>query len=160
MKLFESILVVSRMNPYSGKTIKTGISLARKYSAKLYVLHLVSSRMDFITPDAAGIFPDAQYTGYLNSQQAVRKQLENIIAVETGSGFPIKELVSELDSISEIERVVREENVDLILTNAHREGRLEHALFGGENDAMIRTMPCSILLVKEEPESLNMLSAS
>ena len=37
---------------------------------------------------------------------------------------------------------------------AHEEGRLEHMLFGGDNDAIIRKMPCSILLVKKEPEAV------
>jgi nucleotide-binding universal stress UspA family protein len=47
--------------------------------------------------------------------------------------------------------VVSEEKIDLIVMLAHEEGRIEHALFGGENDAIIRRMPCSILLVKKEP---------
>jgi nucleotide-binding universal stress UspA family protein len=46
-------------------------------------------------------------------------------------------------------KVVGEEKIDLILMSAHEEGRLEHVLFGGENDAIIRKMPCSIMLVKK-----------
>jgi nucleotide-binding universal stress UspA family protein len=35
---------------------------------------------------------------------------------------------------------------------AHEEGRIERFLVGGSNDAIIRKMPCSILLVKKEPD--------
>ena len=39
--------------------------------------------------------------------------------------------------------------------SAHVEGRIEHALFGGENDAIVRKMPCSILLVKNDPGAVD-----
>jgi nucleotide-binding universal stress UspA family protein len=38
--------------------------------------------------------------------------------------------------------------VDLILMLAHREGRLEHFLFGKTNDAIIRQLPATLMLVK------------
>jgi nucleotide-binding universal stress UspA family protein len=63
-------------------------------------------------------------------------------------------LVSERDSVDEIENIVREEKIDLLLMVAHEEGRVEHALCGGENDTVIRKMPCSILLVKQVPDSV------
>jgi nucleotide-binding universal stress UspA family protein len=37
---------------------------------------------------------------------------------------------------------------------AHEEGHLEHFLFGRSNEEIIRKMPCSVLLVKKEPEPL------
>jgi nucleotide-binding universal stress UspA family protein len=152
MEQIKKILVISRMNPYSRKTIEVGISLARAYDAKLHVLHLVAKPVDLITVNSSGMFPEVQYTNYFNSQQEARKQLDKIIQQESDSGFPITELVSDYDSVDGIERVIREEKIDLLLMSAHEEGRLEHALFGGESDAVIRKMPCSILLVKDEPE--------
>jgi nucleotide-binding universal stress UspA family protein len=75
--------------------------------------------------------------------------LDNVIKQEIRDGFPINELISDRDPVEEIVRVVSEEKIDLILMSAHREGRLEHALFGGEDDAILRKMPCSIMLVKK-----------
>jgi hypothetical protein len=43
MENFKHILVISRMIPYSREAIKIGIFLARKYDAKLMVLHLVTN---------------------------------------------------------------------------------------------------------------------
>jgi len=54
----------------------------------------------------------------------------------------------------EILKVVKEENIDLIIMLAHKEGHLEHFLFGRSNDEIFRKMPCSILLLKKEPESV------
>ena len=62
---FSNILVISRMIPYSRKAIKVGISLARKYDAKLLVLHLVSNPVDLLALNAPGLFPDEQYKNYI-----------------------------------------------------------------------------------------------
>jgi len=70
-------------------------------------------------------------------------------------GFPIQELTRDGGALDEIVQVVDAEKIGLIVMLAHEEGRLEHALFGGEKDAIIRKMPCSIPLVKKEPEPVN-----
>ena len=149
MENFRNILVISRMIPYSREAIKAGISLARKYDAKLLVLHLASNPVNLMAVNAPGLFPDEQYKNYLSSQQEAKEHLDTLIKQEIRDGFPIKELISDRDPVEEIVRVVSEEKIDLILMSAHKEGRIEHALFGGENDAILRKMPCSIMLVKK-----------
>jgi nucleotide-binding universal stress UspA family protein len=80
--------------------------------------------------------------------------VEEVIKEEQRLGFPIKELVSEGDPLDEVVKAVKEEDIDLLVMIAQEEGRIEHALLGGENNAIIRKMPCSILLLKEEPEAI------
>ena len=152
MKNIRSVLVVSRMNSYSPEAVNIGISIARTYDAKLLVLHLIADTVDMASVSVPGRFPEMDFTNYLNVQQEVKKQLDDIIKKEMRSGFPIKELISDADPVDEVMKVVAAEKTSLIVMLAHEEGRLEHALFGGENDALIRKMPCSILLVKQEPE--------
>jgi len=150
MESINSILVISRMNPYSRKAIKTGISLARNYEAKLHVLHLVSNPVDTIAQNSPGLFPEAEYENYRNSQQEAKEQLDKIIKQEIRNGYPITELVSDRDPVEEIMKIVSEKMIDLIIMPAHEEGRIEHVLFGGNIAAIIRRKPCSLLLVKNE----------
>jgi nucleotide-binding universal stress UspA family protein len=149
MENFRNILVISRMIPYSREAIKIGISLARKYDAKLMVLHLVTNPVDLMAVNAPGLFPDEEYNKYNNSLQEAEDHLDKVIKQEIRDGFPIKELTSNCDPLEEIVKVVSEDKIDLIVVSSHEEGRIEHALFGGENDAIIRKMPCSIMLVKK-----------
>lgn len=153
MDMFNHILVISRMNAYSRKAITVGVSLARKYNSKLHVLHLVANPVDLMTMASTGLFPEVQYTNYFNSQQEAEKQLAKVIEQEMRHGIAIEQIVSEQDSVEEIAKVISEESIDLLIMPAHEEDRIEHALFGGENDALIRKMPCSILLVKTKSES-------
>jgi nucleotide-binding universal stress UspA family protein len=113
------------------------------------VLHLVTNPVDLMAVNAPGLFPDAEYNKYNNSLQEAEEQLDKVIKQEIRDGIPIKELTSNCDPMEEIVKVVNEEKIDLIVVSSHEEGRIEHALFGGENDAIIRKMPCSIMLVKK-----------
>jgi len=113
------------------------------------VLHLVSNSVDLMAVNAPGLFPEEEYKNYSNSQQEAKERLDKVIKQEIHGGFPIKELTSDRDPLKEIVKVVKEEKIDLIVVSAHEEGRIEHALFGGENDAILRKMPCSIMLVKK-----------
>lgn len=156
MKNFERILVVSRMTAYCREAIRYGISLARKYDAELHVLHLVSNPIaDMKAVNAPGLFLSEEYKNYRDIQREAKEELDKVIKQETRDGFSIKERISDHDPVKEIAKVVSEEKIDLMIMLAHEEGRLEHALFGGENDAIIRSLPCSILLVKNEPKPVN-----
>jgi nucleotide-binding universal stress UspA family protein len=155
MENIRHILVISRMTQYCREAILCGVCLARKYDAELQVLHLVSNPTAMKAVNAPGLFPDEEYKNYKNIQREAKEELDKVIKHEIRDGFPIKELVSDRDPVEEIVKVVREEKIDLLVMLAHEEGRLEHALFGGEKDAIVRRMPCSILLVKKEPEPVN-----
>jgi len=154
MESIKRILVVSRMNSYNLEAIRFGVSMARSYDAKLTVLHLTPNPVDLMPVTTPGPFREDDFLNYLNIQQEVKKQLDAVIKKELKQGFPIKEIVSDGDPVAEIAKVVAAERINLMIMLAHEEGRLEHALFGGENDAIIRAMPCSILLVKKEPEAI------
>jgi nucleotide-binding universal stress UspA family protein len=77
-----------------------------------------------------------------------------MIDAEKTKGLAIKALMKEGDPSDEIVKVVKEENIDLLIMLAHEEGHMEHFLFGRENEDLIRKMPCSIMLVKKEPHKV------
>ena len=53
---------------------------------------------------------------------------------------------------TKIVKTIAEEKIDLLVMLAHQEGHVEHFLFGRSTEELVRKMPCSILLVKKEPE--------
>jgi nucleotide-binding universal stress UspA family protein len=153
MENIKRILVVSRMTQYCRLAVHYGVSMAKKYDAELQILHLVSNPGDVNAINAPTIlFKAEELKNYKNIQREAKEELNKVISQETLGGFPIKELIRDGEPVKEIVQVVNEEKIDLIVMLAHEEGRIEHALFGGDNDAIIRKMPCSILLVKKEPE--------
>ena len=154
MEKIKHILVVSRLSQYCREAVGIGISLAKKYDSQLSVLHLVSNPVSMEALNAPLPFPDGRHKSYASIQEEVREELDKILKEEISAGLPIKILIKEGRPIDEIVQTVKEEGIDLLVLLAHEEGRLEHLLFGRDNDAVIRRMPCSILMVKREPESV------
>ncbi len=147
------IMVVNRLTEYCRDALRVGVSLAKKYGAELSVLHIVSNPVDMEAVNAPGLFlKGEEYKNYMNIREQAKEDLDKAIRREVRNGLPIKEMVTDGEPVKEIVRTVKEEKIDLIILLAQEEGRLEHILFGGENDALIRLLPCSILMVKHEPK--------
>jgi len=154
MEQIKHILVVSRLSQYCRDAVGIGISLAKKYGSQITVLHLVSNPVTMEALNAPLPFSDGRHKTYASVQDEAREELDQILKREMQSGLPLKVMVKDGRPIDEIVKVVEEEHIDLMVLLAHEEGRLEHLLFGRDNDAVIRRMPCTIMLVKREPDAV------
>ena len=151
MKEISKILVVSRSTKHCRQAVHFGISLARLYRAKLHVLHVVHDPFNL---DGWNLPVPAFHDEYEALMKKYRRQLHQIIEDEKGQD--IIELVEEVrdgEPVEEITNTVKSEGIDLLIMLGHEEGRLEHFLFGRTNHAVCRKLPCSILLVKQEPST-------
>ncbi len=148
MEDIKRILVVSRITKYCQKAIHYGISLSKKYGAKLSVLHTI----DTFWLRGWNVPMISVEEEYKKGLKRTKEELDNIITMEKKKGMVIKELLKEGDPTEEILKVIKEENIDLVILLAHEESRFEHFLFGRSNEEIIRKIPCSILLVKKEQE--------
>ena len=149
MDSIKHILVVSRMVKYDAKAISYAASLAQKYGAELTVIHVIHDPFgiegwNLPMPNLA-----KDYQDLLNK---TRKQLDKIIQREQSRGVAIDVMLKEGDPLKEILAAVQEKHIDLLVMLAHEEGHLEHFLFGRSNHELILKMPCSILLIKKEPQ--------
>jgi len=145
------ILVVSRLIKDSRKAVRYGVELARAFGSQLYVIHVIYRPFGFDHQGwnvPAVVSLEEEYKKIVSD---TKKELGDMIEMEKQKGMQIKEIVHEGKPTEEIFRVVKEENIDLLIVDAREEGRLEHFLFGRDNEEIIRKLPCSVLLVKQEP---------
>ncbi len=152
MEDVKRILVVSRMTKYSKKAVHYGISLAKKSQAKLYVMHVVHDPFGI---EGWNLPMPSLEKDYQNLLVRERKALDDMIAQEKQTGMDIAVSIREGEPTKEILSFVKDEHIDLVVLLAHEEGHLEHFLFGRSNEELIRRMPCSILLVKKEPQAVS-----
>jgi universal stress protein A len=150
MEDIRRILAVSWMTQYCQRTIHYAVSLAAKYGAELSVIHVI----DTLWSQGWNLPTMSQDEARGKEMERIQAELDNIIGSETKEGVKIKKIIKEGDPIEEIMKVIEEEKIDLVIMRTHEEGRIERLLVGGSNDALIRKMPCSILLVKKEPDSV------
>ena len=150
MEDIRRILAVSWMTQYCQRTIHYAVSLAAKYGAELSVIHVI----DTLWLQGWNLPTMSQEEARGKEMERIQAELDNIIGSETKEGVKIKKIIKEGDPIEEIMKVIEEEKIDLVIMRTHEEGRIERLLVGGSNDALIRKMPCSVLLVKKEPDTV------
>ncbi len=150
MEDVKRILVLSTMTRESRKAVNYGVSLAEKLGAELFVLRVIHK--PFGTDLEGWNLPlpsiDATYQQIVKEEEA---ELEKVVAMEGKKGLKIKTLLKHGKPSDETLKTIKEHSIDLLIMSSHSEWRLEHLLFGRSNDEIIRDMPCSILLVKNEP---------
>jgi universal stress protein A len=144
------ILVVSRSTKYCQKAVHYGVSLSQKYRAGLYVLHLIYDPFGIEGWNLPMLHMRPVREEYKKIQQHAKSGLDEIISSERARGMTIKEFVKVGKPTDEIPKVIEENGIDLVIMLAHKEGRLEHFLFGRDHEEILRKIPCSILFVKQE----------
>jgi universal stress protein A len=151
MQDINRILVVSRMTTFCIKAVHYGVSLAKRYGATLSVIHVIYDpfRVEGWNLPLPNLEKD-----YQALLKKTRQQLDGIIEKEIRSGMRIEVLMPEGDPTDVIMKTVKEKNIDLLIMLAHEEGHLEHFLFGKSNHELVLKMPCSILLIKKEPQAV------
>ena len=147
METFNAILVVSRSTKHCIKAVRTGIALARKFGAKLYILHVIHDPFNL---DGWNLPAPTFADEYRKMIEDAKKDLDRITRAEKAEGLVVKEFVREGEPVEEISDVVESEQIDLIIMLAHQEGRLEHFLFGKTNEMIIRRLPATLMLVKKD----------
>ena len=151
MAEIQRILVVSRMTQYCREAVEQGISLARKYGGELFVIHVVHNPFGYEGWNLPMVSLEKDYQRLLAETKA---DLDHLVQNARATGLPVTVTIREGEPTKEVIAAVKANNIDLVIMLAHEEGRLEHFLFGRSNDELVRRMPCSILLVKKEPEAI------
>jgi nucleotide-binding universal stress UspA family protein len=147
MESINKILAVSWVTQYCERTVHTAVSLAEKYNAELFVIHVIDTSLlhGWNLPMRSYEEERGKYMDQLKSE------LNGIISREKKGDITTQTLVKEGEPVTEILKVIEKEKIDLLILRVNQESRFEHFLVGGSNDELIRKMPCSIYLLKNEP---------
>jgi len=154
MDEIKRILVLSRSTKHCKKAVDYGISLAKKYGAELYVLHVFHNPFGlegWNLPMAS--LPDLEGE-YKKMQQDAIEDINKMIRSEQTEGMAIDIIIREGNPSKELFKIIDEKKIDLLIFLAHSEWRLEHFLTGRSNEEIIRKMPCSLIMVKQEPKAV------
>ncbi len=149
MAKITKILVVCADTKFSQDAVHYGVDLAKDFGAELFVLHVVHDPFGMEGWNLPFLSVDEDYRRVLEEAKA---NLHKMIAAERAAGLQIREMIREGEPSRKILEIIREEKIDLVVLLGHKEGRLEHFLYGHCNENVIRKMPCSILLVKTRAE--------
>ncbi len=143
----KKILLPTDFSDTSKEALKYAVSLAGEYGARLTVLHVINRQLLTEGLNLPRVISMEELETEMK-KEAARQMAAFLKEAREAEG--IKPLTVILDGVpaAEITRYAKDEDVDLIVIGTHGRGAIEHMLFGGTAEKVVRKAPCPVLLVK------------
>jgi len=141
----KSILVPLDFSTPSRKTLGYAVTFARRFNAKLTLLHVVEP---VASADFAAAFPLAMEDDRVMAM--AKRELEAVTkAARIPRGIVEKVLVRFGRSFHEIAAAARTLKADLIIISTHGYTGLKHAVLGSTTERVVRYASCPVLVVRQ-----------
>ncbi|HKZ02424.1 MAG TPA: universal stress protein [Pyrinomonadaceae bacterium] len=142
-----TILLPTDFSECGNYALSYATSLARTFGASIVCVHVIEP-----------IVPTVGYSGMTEPlpiadiaeqlEDAAERELPKLAEREEAAGLQLEELIVYGEAASEIVRVAKERNVDLIVISSHGRTGLGRILFGSTAEAVVRHATCPVLVVK------------
>jgi len=145
-----SILLPTDFSDCGNYALGYAASLARTFSATIICVHVIEPFVP--TVGYSGMtepLPIADITDQL--EDSAERELPKLGGREECAGLDIEEVIVHGEAASEIVRVAKDRNVDLIVVSSHGRTGLGRILFGSTAEAVVRHASCPVLVVKPPP---------
>ncbi len=147
MAEIQRILFATDFSENSKWAFTYALSFARRYSARLYILHVIQPP-SYPLGMYAEISFDAMDEFSRNMAEAAEKEMKQLRETEVGDFTDYETLIITGTPFLEIIKTAREKEVDLIVLGTHGRTGLDHVLFGSTAEKVVRKAPCPVLSVR------------
>lgn len=144
MITLNNILVPSDFSESSDQALRYGLELARKFAARVHVLHVVQDPAT--QPWAAEGFAMPLLEVIEQWQKQAEERLIAAIPPADRAGARVTTTVG--SAYPEILRYAEEQDIDLIVMGTHGRGGVSHLLLGSIAEKVVRRSPCPVLTVR------------
>jgi nucleotide-binding universal stress UspA family protein len=141
----KSILVPIDFSDYSKNALQYAASIGRQFGAELLLIYVVEPTIypaDFSFGQV--VLPN------IEKELQERGQTELNDLASKLEGVAVKTLVRTGKPFLEIVRTAEEKDIDLIVMATHGHTGMEHLIFGGTAEKVIRKAPCPVLMLRPE----------
>ncbi|HXJ07141.1 MAG TPA: universal stress protein [Candidatus Acidoferrum sp.] len=136
---FKHILFLTDFSEPSCDALPFATAIARGYGSKVHALHvIVPSSYTYMTPEVAGTLLD-------DEEEVARVEMDRVEAQL--SGLPRETIIERGSSLWEVvARLVKEDDVDLIVLGTHGRTGLKKALLGSSAEEVFRRSRVPVLM--------------
>ena len=143
----QRILVPIDFSDPSKQALRYAVSFAKHFNAELLLVYVA---------EPAVYPPDFSFgqVGIPNLEREMRErgeqELQRLIKKHVAGQVPVRSLICTGKPFLEINETAKQENVDLIIIATHGQTGVEHMLFGGTAEKVVRRAPCPVLVVRSQ----------
>jgi nucleotide-binding universal stress UspA family protein len=135
------ILLATDFSTGSSTALPIAATLARRYDAEVMISN-VWAPMPFTmaTPETVNTLEQQQ-------ERAARQKLSEILQTAGTLGISPRAIVRSGDPVEEIDRIVREQAIDLVILSTHGRVGFRHLAMGSVAESLFRNLSCPVLTV-------------
>jgi nucleotide-binding universal stress UspA family protein len=137
MVAMKRILVPTDFSETSDAALKYGIGLAQAFSARLYLLHVPKSGVNFEAD-----FPMVQF------ETAPQERLETLVSEQEARELRPEYALRIGAPSDQIVRYAGDRDIDLIVMGTHGRSGMPHMVLGSVAEKVLRAAPCPVLTVR------------
>lgn len=145
MKSLKKILVAIDFSDSSNKAFNTALFMARKFGARIVLVHVINEPLDlrgFYVPHISFDKLEEEITAGAEKmmEQFCRNHLQDFDDYESliTPGIPYQGII----------QIAEEKQVDMIVLGTHGRTGLDHVLFGSTAEKIVRLSPVPVLTVR------------
>lgn len=135
------ILCATDFSDFSNHTIPYGIAMARQFDAKLFVCHVIELPFATMAGEVQLDFIEQQN----RMVDYAHAQLAQLFEGESVEWEPV---VTVGHTVDEIDRLVRNNRIDLVISATHGRSGVRRLLLGSVTERMMRMLSCPLLIVR------------
>jgi len=150
MKDFSTILVAVDFSDSSDNAFQVALSLAKKFSARLIILHVINEPVDlrgFYVPHISFEKLEEEI------EEGAKKMMESFCRQHTTDYENYESMIVPGISYNEIISQAEDKGAELIVLGTHGRAGLDHVLFGSTAEKVVRKSKLPVLTVRLEDES-------
>jgi universal stress protein A len=147
MSRIRKILVATDFSPHSRRAVGAASELSGRLGVPLVVMNAVQIPM-YPIPDGVVLRAPEVMTELVDRARAALDD-ESKVAADLGAQG-VETQWAEGPPATEIVRVAKEQDIDLIVVGSHGRGPLARAILGSTADKVVRTAHCPVMVVTHE----------
>jgi nucleotide-binding universal stress UspA family protein len=142
--IMKNILVSIDFEKQAGLLVDRAIELAKKFGAKLWLIHIAAPDPDFVGYDVG---PQNVRDVRANELKEERNMLESYVRQLREDGIEVDAKLIEGPTVITITRMIRKLNIDLLIIGHHKRNYFYKAFVGNTDIALINQLSIPVLTV-------------
>lgn len=144
--MFSRILVAVDSSPCGERALTQAIDLAKRYGARLIILHVILRRLYAVTPSEAGVLAATVFVKEMEAEGEIIISKAGEVARASGVDYVCRLLQGV--PADEIMKTAQQENVDLIVVGSRGLTEVKAFLLGSVSTKVSHRSKCPILIIK------------
>ena len=144
------ILVPIDFSEHSENALEVAATLAKRFNAQLFLFHMIGVSESVLSKSELEEQEEADY--YL---QLAKKKLSSFLDKPYLKDLTVNSIIQNLRDFSEVEKVAREKQVELIVMGSHGASRLKSFFVGSNTEKVVRSSNVPVLVIKKRHTDFN-----